>query len=123
MGAITDPATLAACDFVRRHYAELGIMAPKQFSVEEQHALTVLTAYIRSDPAKLFIWREPFDGNYLGGIVFAVAPDAEAARKAVFSFKRENAGLGWKRGRLGQPDETHLGLLVAPFAESYEWSE
>ncbi len=44
---ISDPAVLAACEFVSAYHAELGELAPKQFSREEQHAIQVLAAYIR----------------------------------------------------------------------------
>lgn len=44
---ITDPATLEACRFVNKYHEQMGRLAPKQFSAEEQHAITVLTAYIR----------------------------------------------------------------------------
>lgn len=42
------PAQKQACAFIKEHYAELGDMAPAQFSREEQHAITVLSAYIES---------------------------------------------------------------------------
>jgi hypothetical protein len=44
---ISDPATLEACRYVRSYHAELGPAAPKKFSPEEQHAITILAAYIR----------------------------------------------------------------------------
>lgn len=47
METITDPHVLAAFDFIDRFYAKLGHMAPKNGSVEEQHAIRVLAAYIK----------------------------------------------------------------------------
>lgn len=44
---ITDPAVIAACDFVSNYHADLGCLAPQKFSREEQHAISVLAAYIR----------------------------------------------------------------------------
>lgn len=45
---ITDPAEIEACRFLRGYYDKIGALAPAQFSVEEQHALTVLAAYVRA---------------------------------------------------------------------------
>jgi len=43
-----DDATRAACEHINRYYAELGPLAPKQFSKEESHAILVLADYIRT---------------------------------------------------------------------------
>lgn len=47
---ITDPAVLEAIDFIDGHYEKLGTLAPAAGSREEQHAINVLAAYIRSMP-------------------------------------------------------------------------
>jgi hypothetical protein len=44
---ITDPAVLEACRFLRPYYEGLGALRPEPHSVEEQHAITVLAAYVR----------------------------------------------------------------------------
>lgn len=48
MSTPLSPAQKEACAFIKEHYAELGDLAPAQFSREEQHAITVLAAYIQS---------------------------------------------------------------------------
>jgi hypothetical protein len=45
---ITDPDTIEACDFICGYYDDLGRLAPAKFSREEQHAIQVLAAYIKS---------------------------------------------------------------------------
>jgi hypothetical protein len=42
-----DDAMKEACRFYNRHYEGMEGLAPAQFSAEEQHALTILAAYIR----------------------------------------------------------------------------
>lgn len=42
-----DDAMREACRFYARHYEGMETLAPAKFSPEEQHALTMLAAYIR----------------------------------------------------------------------------
>lgn len=48
-----DEATKQACRFINEYNEEIGILAPKQFSREEQHAILVLASYIRSLATRL----------------------------------------------------------------------
>ena len=45
---ITDPDELEACRFINEYYERLGSLAPDTFSRECQHAIIVLSAYLRS---------------------------------------------------------------------------
>lgn len=42
-----DDATREACRFILAYYDNLGSVAPEKFSPEMQHAITMLSAYIR----------------------------------------------------------------------------
>lgn len=66
MTKITDPAILAAVRFVKRYHDDLGPLAPDKGSREEQHAILVLSAFIRESdkPGKLATWlRDAHEGE------------------------------------------------------------
>lgn len=80
---ITDPAELEACRFLCGYYDKLGTLAPAQFSVEEQHALTVLAAYVRArgEPVA-WRWRFVREGKPSGWYVSHTPRESKPATKS-----------------------------------------
>lgn len=73
--------------------------------------------------AKLFIWNNPYQVNYGGSIIYAVAETEQEARSAAANAMVISYGE-YEQDRL---DNMKLGkptrVLDAPYAECYHWSE
>lgn len=74
-------------------------------------------------PMKLFVWNNPYDLRWGNACAYAIAPDADAARKAI------RAGLVSRSGETpeGSPpadmdiDRDPDRVLDGPYGEIYEW--
>lgn len=91
---ITDPDVIAACNFINGYHEKLGSLAPATHSPETQHAITVLTAFIRAGcPVDAAVPAPKYSVIALGEGGFAIRNDSSGGIVGRAATKKGATGI------------------------------